>query len=625
MIGRLRVLGVLGALLFVATLNAVTHTRAATPPLPSVTVTGVATGANSAMIDFQPVPGARDYRVVDTANPTVVKYAGLVHLDAGVGGHFTLQADGITPVFPYTSTVTARGGTGPQTLDVPATEIQWDYLQDGQPHTLVVQAVDALGPVPPHNLTDVANTPLNPPADRPGANEGPTTDGHVSINGQGDSANTPQVVAQSGAFVVQSTPGPLPVPSRADATQSFLDTFNNAEAAALTAVGAPVNAWDSANAMTYTLNAGTPKAWDVLFQGVDTALTRPAIVDGHYQDTLFDGQTTATLTRFTQPFSHTLYASASLSPQTSADISGGKILHLTAEVDRHLDQVSRWLSFELAPATDPLTTFRADDALFGGNTNANVTAVNASNHVLWVQVIAGSCDATLLEGPRSTTDHRPLAKTFVSFYPATLTYPQCYQPMHWGDNGRGLDNRSRLDLFVTTQHLALFEDGVLLTQADLPDGGLPFSQAKVYFTHYLFNTAGESRQLQRAAPYETYWLNSFPHSDERHRDNVGFEVLPAAAAPATNDFSSLAALIHLPALTAPAFVIPLAPTPTPVPSVTSTPLPSNVPAAYSSQYASIMAGLTIFKGKLDAQPSPQGNTPVFGAGLALGLARKQSE
>jgi len=139
----------------------------------------------------------------------------------------------------------------------------------------------------------------------------------------------------------------------------------------------------------------------------------------------------------------------------------------------------------------------------------------------------------------------------------------------------------------------------------------------VYFTHYLFNTAGESRQLQRTAPYETYWLNSFPHSDERHWDNVGFEVLPSVAVPATNDFSSLAALIHLPALTAPAFVIPLAPTPTPVPSVTSTPLPSNVPAAYSSQYASIMAALTIFKGKLDAQPAPQGNTPVFGAGLAL--------
>src|SRR5579863_1750847 len=59
--------------------------------LPPVTVTGVAANNSSVTIDFNPVPGAADYRVFDTANPMTVKYAGMVHLDAGVAHHFVVQ------------------------------------------------------------------------------------------------------------------------------------------------------------------------------------------------------------------------------------------------------------------------------------------------------------------------------------------------------------------------------------------------------------------------------------------------------------------------------------------------------------------------------------------------------
>ncbi len=600
------------------------QTRAFAAPLPNVVVTGVAVNASSAKIDYEPVPGAQDYRVYDVANPTVVKYAGIVHLDAGTGAHFVLQPDAITPSFPYTSTANWHGGTGPRTLDVPSTEIEWNRLQDGRPHTLVVQAVDALGPVPAGNLTDVGNLAVFPPADRPGIGEGPTRDGYVSINGQGPITSTPHVLAQSGAFVAQANPALRPIPSRPDATQAFLDTFDDAEAASLVQAGSVVNAFGSPNAITYTLNAGTAKASDLLFQGVDTTVTRPSIVAGQYQDALFDGQTTSTLTRFTQPFSHTLYASSSLSPRTPADLSSGKMLHLTEEVDRHLDRTNRWLSFELAPATEPLTSFRADDSVFGGNAaTANAAPVSASNRALWVQVMAGSCDATLLEGSRSPTDNRPLVNNFVPLSSAiTGTYPLCYQPLNWGDNGLGLDNRSRLDLFVTTRHLALFEDGTLLMQADIPDGGLPFTSARAYFTHYLYNTLGENQRLRIAAPYETNWLNNFAYSDERHWDNMGLEVLPAAAVPVTNDFGSLASLIHLPVIKAPALVIPATPSPTPSPSVTSTPLPTGAPAAYSAQYASVRAALSDFQGQLNAQPSPQPNRPIFGTSLMLANSQR---
>src|SRR4051812_6232777 len=43
---------------------------------PGVTVTGVTANNSSARIFYNPVPGARDYRVYEVANPNDVKYAG---------------------------------------------------------------------------------------------------------------------------------------------------------------------------------------------------------------------------------------------------------------------------------------------------------------------------------------------------------------------------------------------------------------------------------------------------------------------------------------------------------------------------------------------------------------------
>src|SRR4051812_32876210 len=47
-----------------------------------VTVTGVAPNHSSARIYYQPVSGAKDYRILDITAPTNVKYAGLQHLTA---------------------------------------------------------------------------------------------------------------------------------------------------------------------------------------------------------------------------------------------------------------------------------------------------------------------------------------------------------------------------------------------------------------------------------------------------------------------------------------------------------------------------------------------------------------
>ncbi len=527
------------------------HALAALPP---VVVTGVAVDNSSVKISYNPVAGAKDYRVYDVSDPTVVKYAGMTHLDAGIAYHFVMQPDGVTPVFPYTSTDNFHG-TGPQTLTVPGTEIQWNRLDDGASHTLVVQAVDQLGPVPPHNLADYYNNPLNPPADMLGANAGMTPDGNTSINGQGPSSDTPHVIAQSAPLVVQANKALLALPSRPDAVQTFYDTFDSAEGATLQQVG---TALPASGKITYTLNAGTARAWDIVTQGLDTDHSMPMVEDGHFMDVLFDGQTPSSIPAgwcgLYKLCPHDQYSNLSLSPHTTADLSGGKLLHLTMEVDAHMVDTNRWLSWQLAPATDPITNFHSDNYVTDGfQRNANTLPVNSTDKALWVQLMNSNCDALLLEGRKSPTNPAPITNQFIGlFTPGPTGYPICHRTVHWGDAGAALDDRDRWDLFLTTTHLALFEDGKMLIQADIPDGGLPFTAAKIYFTHYVYATGpfSEPLVLKSSAPWETYWLNYFPHSDERHWDNMGFEVLPASAVP--SDWSTLSSLIHMPASATPA-------------------------------------------------------------------------
>ncbi len=575
--------------------------------LPLVTVTGVAVNNSSAKIDFNPVPGAKDYRVFDVSNPTVVKYAGLVHVvaDPWNGMHFVMQPDGVTPVYPLQA-VSNSSGSGPNALDIPATEIEWNKLWDGQPHTLVVQALDRLGPAPADNLYDTTNNSLimpMPSGAMLGANAGPTADGNTSINGQGPSTNAPQVIAQSAPFVAQANPSVLPIPSKPEATQTFLDTFDNSEANALQQVGLvdPV-----AGTMTYTLNAGTPKAWTIQFQTADTNDSMPMVEDGHFMDVLFDGGTPG----HGLPL-HIAHGLMAMSPQPTVDFGGGKLLHLTMEVDGHVDS-RRWLAFNLAPANDPLTNWYP----------TNGVPINNSDTALFFQLFPGLCDGDIYTGPTSSSDATPLDTRF--WGAAGQATNMCYPTTHWGGNGNGFDNRVRYDLFLTQTHAALFADGQLVIQSDIP-GGVPFSQAKVYYSHYVYHTAlDQQEELQSDCfPMNSYWFNDpvngtaasadacnqaypagygFPYSDERHWDNMGFEVLPASDVPASNDFSSLANLIHLPT-----FVPPTLGTTTPGPA-TNTPVPAT--GTTNPTNTSMPTSATSTSRPPTSTPVPPTNTPA---------------
>ena len=147
-----------------------------------------------------------------------------------------------------------------------------------------------------------------------------------------------------------------------------------------------------------------------------------------------------------------------------------------------------------------------------------------------------------------------------------------YVPANRTSNGLGLDDRSGYDLFLSQTRAALFQDGHLIVESDIPAGSLGWATGplRAYYTHYVYHTANEVNDLTRGFhtcyPMNAFWFNDprqgtpadrtpcktayppgygFPHSDERHWDNMGFEVLPASAAPA-NSFSRLAPLVQPP-------------------------------------------------------------------------------
>lgn len=254
--------------------------------LGTLTVTGVSIDNSSVKVDFQAVGKAADYRIYDVAKPTRVKYAGQVY----------------------------NGSTM-----VPATEIEWNSLDDNQDHTLVVQAVDKLGPVPHGNQYDSSNTPLVSPlpaGSMLGGDSGATADGNTSINGQGPSTNAPTVIAQSAPFVVQANRGLRAIPSGSDAQQTFFDTFDNSEASTMTQTAA---ADPSTGTQAYELGKGSASPWKIQYQLADVTNSMPFIADGHFMDMLFDGGTP----KSNNPL-HVSYGSMALLPERTADISGGR-------------------------------------------------------------------------------------------------------------------------------------------------------------------------------------------------------------------------------------------------------------------------------------------------------------
>jgi hypothetical protein len=215
-------------------------------------------------------------------------------------------------------------------------------------------------------------------------------------------------------------------------------------------------------------------------------------------------------------------------PSQTADFSGGQILHVTMEVDLHQDG-RRWTGIELVPANDPLTSF-----------NPVTNALNQSDHALFFDYFPGQCSLEEYTGPSKGPGSTPNIQHL--WGGVVHANKLCdLSDIYNGGYGINLDNRGKLDLFVSQNHAALFINGQLIIESDIP-GGLPFTQAQVYFTHFVYHTSNDVGELQQYAPWETFWVNYYHWSDERHWDNMGFEVFPSAAAPTSANWKKLVAI-----------------------------------------------------------------------------------
>jgi hypothetical protein len=499
----------------------------------TVTVTAVAQNHSSVVIYFNAVPGARDYRVFDVANPTSVKYAGLTN---------ELSA---TPV--------------------PATQIEWNSIGDGLAHALVVEAVDSLGPTPPGSLynpdTNIVLLSSQAAGSMLGSDKGPTPDGKISTNGQGPYTNNPQAIARSPQFWVIANRNYRAIPSRPDATSTFFDTFEQAENASIVKISDTPWALRLAPLATYTLNAGTPLAWTLQYELADTIDSMPFIAADHFMDMLFDGGNPGT----SLPL-HEGHGVMAMSPNTIAQWGPGQILHITEEVDGHTD-ARRWMDVVIVPAADPAVAFDAD-----------TDAYNSTNNAIRFQLFEhDSCTFDIYTGPAGGGQTIPTG-TAGGVNGSRLWGALGQAPIgcYISQNGLGFDDKSRFDLFLTGQHVAYFMDGQLVRESDIPAGSFPWAHqpVKIYYSHYVYHTDNDILELEsgRCDPMNAFWFNDpmrgtpasadvcgiayptgygFPRSDERHWDNMGFEVLPAAAAP-PNNFSGLSALVQPPAKQMPA-------------------------------------------------------------------------
>jgi hypothetical protein len=547
----------------------------------TVTVTGYSASHSAVKVFYRPVPGAKDYRIYDVTNPNNVKYAGLVHLkpDTKCPGqycdkHFVLQADGVTPVFPYQI---ANGGSGgAQSLDVPAVQIDWNSVGDGAVHTLVVEAVDMLGPVPQGSLYQGEyNTPIVSPVPAgamAGSNKGPTNDGKISTNGQGPYTNMPQVLARSQPFNVQADRGYQAIPSRPSALQRFFDTFETSENATVLQVARDDRTLDkyaNIGMMRWTMNAGTSRAWEIEYRQADNNNSMPFISADHFMDMLFDGGTAGSGAP-----GHENIASMAMTPVQTVDMTGGKILHMTMEVDAHQSK-RKWMGFSMAPASDPLAAWHPD----GG------VPLNTTNRGVFLELRDGECTLDIYTGPSGyaaptgTAGGAHGSRLWGGSGGSAYTCGEwdMYVPASLSRNGLGFDDKSRYDVFISETRVALFQDGHLIRQSAIPAGSFSWINSgpvKVYFTHYVYHTTNDVDELKHGTnlgqnncyPMNAYWFNNpltgtqasetncgraypagfgFRYSDERHWDNMGFETL-APGEISASDYSGFLASVRLP-------------------------------------------------------------------------------
>ncbi len=365
--------------------------------------------------------------------------------------------------------------------------------------SLVVEAVDKLGPF--QTMDGMAG---------PGAMQ---MDGmHQAINGQGDPSNIPIVLARSAPVAVTLSPRSLA------GAQAFFDNFRNEPALAPQPLPAlvPNTFYGDPQCFDEFANAN----WTVRDYGGDLKDTKIFFMGNHFMDTLYDGGTPGSSVPM-----HNNNASLVMMPNTIADISGGRVLHVTFEVDPHMDG-RRWCDVFVGAAGDTLV----DPGKFADFTGRRPTL---SGKLFRWEIQDNDHALSLFPGvqPDAYSDivhltHEESGVGPDSFGICARSGPWCQIP--WNGTPGDLDKRHRFDLYLSQNRAVIMEQGQVVKDAVFPAGvTLPFSKCQVYFVHQLYHTANDRPELLNYSPGDSYWINNRPFADERHWDNCGESVLDA--------------------------------------------------------------------------------------------------
>lgn len=352
---------------------------------------------------------------------------------------------------------------------------------------LIVEAVDKLGPFQKHD-----------------GFEGPGMMQHdgsklMETNGQGDPSNVPIVLARSQTFHVNCQERKL------TGEQVFFDNFRTSQP--FVWAEPPASLLPSANGLVKAFQNDKWLLYNV--QG-DLDNSQVFVQGSHFMDTFYDGDRP----NGSGPL-HNNVGSFVMTPRATADISGGKVLHVTFEVDPHMGP-RRWCDLFVAGADDPLK-------VPGKFLDFNQLPTQSGNLFRW-EIQDAAHGAQIFSGPNGQL-------RMVDLTPEYWDFPR--RRMNWDStplsNGsmQDLDLRHRYDLYLSQTHYRIEEEGVVIKDADFPAGvSLPFNRAAVYFVHQVYHTGVERPDLTVFYKPERYWYNYRPYADERHWDNMGFQVLP---------------------------------------------------------------------------------------------------
>lgn len=433
-------------------------------------ITGVSANDDSAIVYFEPVEGAADYRIYKTSSPYSVKYAGkrYVKRDGLWGNNLPME-------IPY----------GIEVNDID--------LVNG--NDLVLEAVDKLGPF---QKMDGAYLPGH---------------GHMMhTNGQGDPSNVPIVIARSDPFHVKAKPRTL------TGAQAFFDTFRSDRQINRVPVSDPkllekFRDDDSGFGVAEFQNNN----WIFRNYVADNHFTKLFIMNNHFMETLYDGPAAK------GAFSHNNDSTMVMTAKKPVDISGGKVVHVTMEVDAHFSG-RRWVEILLTPEGDTIV----NPATVTGASNLPTLS---GQELRW-EILGHDYSLSYVRG--AGADGKVLVDSGLEwsggFNGGRRTRGD--GAVLFNGSQQDIDKRHQFDLYVSKTKFAIYEEGKLIREADFPTP-LAFEKMNVHFSHQVYHSSLERDEIKEYAPITTYWPNYRPWADERHWDNMGFEVLDTFATPST--------------------------------------------------------------------------------------------